>query len=322
MWCKAFFLMFFSFLSLNSKAGFQSFLSEFQESNLSLKNAADRQKLAEFDEQIVGETNSWNLFSSFSAGAFNTNQIKAKEYNLNLSKNFSTGTELSFTNKLTSIDRDKWIPLLLGNSPVVLQEFSQGISLSQSLGSDFLGRKLRSDLRIASLNKEMAAVEYDQSQQNMMQEFFTAYINAKRAKSLVSLQKEAVKRAEKQKNNLRKRVRDGSSNKVDLYQARLTLISQQENLKQADEALVAALEQLSDGLHRIVLSKEVNVFSMKRKYKNSSFRGEISKNLDVQLLKSQFEIAKSSAEKASFSVFPDIKSKVISLRIKESTRLA
>ena len=309
-------VMFFFFaLFYNAEASFQTFLTEFQEKNLVLKNAADRQKLADFDEQIINELNAWNLSSSFSyvnnleepAGAFNTNQIKAKEYNLNFSKKFTTGTELEFSNKLTSVNREEWIPILLGDSPLILKEFSQRISLSQSLGADFLGRQSKVDLLIASINKQTAQVQYNQQQQDLMQEFFKNYILAKRAKSIIALQLEAVKRAEKQRNNLKKRVRDGTSNKVDLYQARLTLISQQENLKQAKEVLVSALEQLSDGLHRIVGEREVKGFSLKRKYKNTQFKGEIDKNLDVQLLKNQLEVAKSSAKKADFAIFPEIK---------------
>ena len=162
-----------------------------------------------------------------------------------LAKKFSWGAELNLTNTLSNTVQDPSRIQVFGGDPEVAQ-FTQTLEVTKSLWKDFWGRDFDLQLKLSNMGVEAAEKKLAFEKKAASKILLRAISTSFRMRELVLLQKQAVIRAKKRFNLIKKRVSDGLSLKVDQYRAEMTLLTTQEQLEQAKQNLSAMMEIFLD----------------------------------------------------------------------------
>ncbi len=303
----------FSLVSVSLCAGLDQLASEFLERNSIVVESRSQVTLARLDieswDTSKGTSLNWmsnysnNSLESYSAlaaqvagGAFRL-PIEMQTHGLTLSKDFSWGGNLSFENSYNEIEA-KGTQKIYG--------FTQGLTFSQNVGRDFFGqnyklegRALESSLK-ASISQSKNDI--DQSLLDLINNYYSAALN----KSLVELQKEAEKRASRRMSLIKKRVKDGLREKVDLIQARITVLQAQENVKSARQSLISNLESLSTAVHRGVEEDDVIGFTENKFRAHKVKIGKINQNQGLQAIEHQVKALEQSLKTQNNNLMPDV----------------
>ncbi|MFT6604802.1 MAG: outer membrane protein TolC [Bacteriovoracaceae bacterium] len=184
--------------------------------------------------------------------------------------------------------------------------FGQGLSYTQDLGANFLGRSYYSGLESIEEDYNSTKASIDNALQSSLYSFAVSYSQAKLNFSLLKLQEAARDRAKRRKELIRRRVRDGLKEKVDLIQARIELLSSEEQVKSAEMQRKSSLETLSNALHRNVNRIEVDPFDAKELDLNSIPAGTSAGNLEIQSLESKLKSLRSTKDQVDYSFWPTI----------------
>jgi len=293
-------LMFF--ISINLEASTKGLVKEFLEKNYLLKsnNLSVDEAAQEYNALWASKT----YFLNFSAG-FDTTASRSADrpasdfevgnfdnYNLSINKTFNWGGEISFNNRLNAFKQ--------------MNNFVQDISYSQNMGRDFFGMSFKLDLSMANINKEKTAIIIKGANQGLLQKFYMTFITAKYNRTMVNLQTEAWKRAVKRKNNIGKRVEAGLLEKVDMYRADIGVMAKDEDVKSARFSLNENLQELSAGVHRKTLEKEIPYFSLKEVLLPGEVKGEIETNFKLAEKKKEIQYIKENLKKIKRGFLPDI----------------
>lgn len=170
-----------------------------------------------------------------------------REYSLGLAKNFSTGTSVALSARATGSENTN----ITNPAMSAFGRYAQGglgISLSQSLWKDGFGRatRLRREREEAVELAEVGAADL-QSRQILTQAeslFWDSIFSAEEAK----LRRASLTRAEKIVDWIRRRVRDGISDRADLLSAQALVASRQLQLTNTQDDLTAFRNQIRDQL--------------------------------------------------------------------------
>ncbi len=303
-------LLLFIFISASLQANFKKIADEWDQQNINLIDSRTQVDLKRYDYERVDLQRTWNLNYEYnfsdsdkenSPSAFIPVSSKSDYHNLSLTKDFFWGGSLAFNNYLSSTDFGTSSSLAIPK----FYQFNQGFTYSQSLGADFLGRLYRKEKDIASENVNLAKLEYDEKREEGLFNLLNQYTRASLTKSLITFQKEAKVRADKRLNLIRKWVRDGLRERVDLFQAQAAALAAQENVKIAMIDLDKALQSLGTSLHRDVKEREVDPLAEKENVlKNKNLEAKENKNLKV--LKSRMRIFNKRLSQAEDGVMPSI----------------
>ena len=191
---------------------------------------------------LLGNYLDSNLQSLFS---FQSQQTVSTTYQIGLSKSsFRYGT-FSVTHAQTAYDLSHW-----SNSSTALSSFDSNevfesknsINYSYEILNEF--RKLEEKEINARLNLESTSQDITIDQNHY--DFFVTYLNAKIRILQDRLTMESKKRALERVSLLRRRVGDGLSRSVDLNSARLSALTQDENLLKNEALLEEKLAILED----------------------------------------------------------------------------
>jgi outer membrane protein len=301
---KNFILITLFFLSAHSFANLSKIAGEFLQVNSAILVGQTNVELGKLDYQSLLLTKTWNMNYSYSyadsslesSSTLLASPTETTAHAFSLIKDFEWGGQLTFENTLTGVDSSA-----LGNK---FYGFSQGLSYSQSLGKNFLGRQFYKDKNSASLNMQIVEVQQEDKIQNSFLELVGSYAEAQLNKELVRLQKDAKVRAERRLDLIRRRVRDGLREKVDLYQAQISVYNQVESIKSSEQNLLSSLEKLSKSLHRNVSTKEVGEFAPLEEMKIPE--GTLDQNLSIKLLSLQEKVLTQTHLKTKDSLMPKV----------------
>ncbi len=308
----AFFWVLFVYC-LPSFASLEQLAKEFLERNSIVAEARSNIVLAQLDIESWDsskttslswtsnyDNNSLESYSAFAAqfagGAFRL-PIEMQTHGLTVSKDFSWGGNLSFENTFNQI-KAKGTQKIYG--------FTQGLTFTQNIGRDFFGQNY--DLQGEALESALKASasqsqgEIDQSLLTLVQNYYAASLY----KSMVELQTEAQKRAQQRLALIQRRVRDGLREKVDLIQARISLLRAQESVKSAKQNLISNLESLSTSIHRAVGEEDIVGFTQKGFKTHLVKAGKVDENLGLQALVHQVEALGQTLKTKDNDVMPDI----------------
>ncbi len=230
--------------------------------------------------------------------AFATRDTTTTTHLLSLGKGFNWGGEFALNNTLVKYE-----------SPTSAQAsngFVQGFKYTQDLGANFLGRSFYSELKTAEQTHDSTEAQIKHNLQSSLYGFATTYSQAKLNLSLLKLQEAALDRAKRRKELIRRRVRDGLKEKVDLIQARIELLSAEEQVKSAQMRRKTSLESLSNALHRDVTRKEVEPFDARMLDMRTIPAGNSSGNLEITSLEKKVEALKTSKENVNYSYWPTV----------------
>lgn len=224
--------------------------------------------------------------------------LVSKVSSLSLSKDFSWGGSLSFENSLRQSE-------LLGLTPVY--GFFQTLSYEQDLFKNFFGRQFQN--KVLSGEHNLLATKY-KSQfdiDNALYLFTNDYLSAALAKKQIDFQKESIKRTKKRVALTKKRVRDGLSERVDLVQARVSLLNQEELLITRKRELEASLDSLSRRLHRRVDKSEVIDLNEGDLIPSSVPQVDLTKTNQILELKERLEQIKIDHKISQNDIYPELK---------------
>ncbi|MFT6068518.1 MAG: outer membrane protein TolC [Bacteriovoracaceae bacterium] len=292
--------------SFSSKASLKKMTQEYLENNSGVLKSK-----AKADSSFLGISSykaqkTWSLSYSGSkekdnletVSAFSTRDTSTTNHSLSVAKDFNWGGEFSINNSL-----------LKYNSPSLANPtngFGQGLSYTQDLGANFLGRSYYSGLESIEEDYNSTKASIDNALQSSLYSFAVSYSQAKLNFSLLKLQEAARDRAKRRKELIRRRVRDGLKEKVDLIQARIELLSSEEQVKSAEMQRKSSLETLSNALHRNVNRIEVDPFDAKELDLNSIPAGTSAGNLEIQSLESKLKSLRSTKDQVDYSFWPTI----------------
>ena len=301
-------------LSGISQSHFDKLIQEFFKNNIQVNQSRNALQLTRLDYQNIAHIRPWNLSlsSSFkdnqldSASRFGNRQATTWANTMSFQKDFIWGGSLILNNHFTRIHNASSSASVVFGGPQKTNEFGQDLTYKQALGADFLDQY--SELEMAESSLVKGKIHTKNTIERELLKFYEAYQSASLNKELHRLQKEAVKRAQKRVRLVKKRVKDGLRQSVDLHQADMDEMRQKEELKNTKMNLHDKMERLSHFLHR-----KVSVYELEMK-ENPSFKKvekEIikhhetaEKNSRVLLLREMIESQKIKLKRMEYRLFP------------------
>lgn len=239
-------------------------------------------------------------------------QLGLKEYysrklSFSLGKTFITGTSITVENNLFNNDqrRSPQVAEFLGIQNR-FYEFQNVLSVSQDLGENFLGFRYRKELELARMQAHLAENNSSSGNQALLLEFFNEYIKARLNKTMIRLQQEGLQRAQKRRDIIAKRVRDGLLEKMDLYKADLLVLSQRENAAKAQQELNLSLNELSNKLHRPVKEEEVLPYDLSHFDSSVLLQGKVEENQESLALEKNVAYIQQTISKIRYGYIPSI----------------
>ncbi|MFW5887385.1 MAG: TolC family protein, partial [Bacteriovoracia bacterium] len=188
-----------------------------------------------------------------------------------------------------------------------LYEYRHSLSYSQDLWQNFFGRHFKSQIDEANFNSQGIEKKTKGLNQQVLFNFYQHWLNAKVAKTLVILQKDALNRSLRRSKTIWKRVKDGISEKADWYDSQIELEQYKEELNLQKQRLVEALSLLSQDLHREVKQIEINHFNLESLPTKSNFKTDIEGNYSLQALQNNILAAQENVEQSQMELLPSLK---------------
>ena len=294
-----------------AEAALPQLAHEYVQNNATLKEVRNRITSAEWDTTLLKASKTWNLgYTPFhrddnlqTLSPFSPTSSQTTEHVFSLTKDFEWGGKLILGKRLSHFQQERNSAFF--NSNLDTHSFTHEIRYRQNLGADLLGRIFRKEKTISQQRHQLARREYRQHLQGGLLALAQSYANTRLQRSLTLLQREALKRAKAIKNFVRKRVRDGLREKVDLYRAQSNVHLQQEQIYSALKNLDASLERLSSTLHRKVLAGEIEYYRLAPKHKLP--QGDpTTHNADIRTLTQRQQILEQQLIKVRHEFFPRI----------------
>lgn len=304
----------FVLLSPSALASLSSLSSEYLESGSDNESKKIELEINSLKRDSVFKSKAWQLSLSgentksklersssllISSATLLPNDTATTSYALTLSKDFFTGTKLSLTNSLVDYTNN-------ANSTQSNKGFSQTISLEQELWNNFLGRRDSLSLDIAEKTYEFQKSSADYVVEANLFSFIADYLKAKLDKSNLALKKEALERAKKRLSLIKRRVRDGLSEKVDLYSAQTQELASRETYMSEVISLESSLESLSKKIHRKVLISQVKEYKLDDDGEVRRVDGEIEDNKNYIQTKKQIDYLVDNSKRSDHSVYPSL----------------
>ncbi|TDJ08209.1 MAG: TolC family protein [Deltaproteobacteria bacterium] len=174
--------------------------------------------------------------------------------------------------------------------PKTFFNFKMGISYIQDLGRNVFGREEYKDLETREYAVSVSRASKDLEIESKVLEFFVAYIKVRQLKTVLISEKNALDRAKKRTNLIRRMVKDGLRLDVDLDESRMIEIEKEEAVKRAYINLGTTLERVSNLVHREVKEDEIKeldpfgkVLPLTLKSKGNPHNNKIIKLFEAQI---------------------------------------
>lgn len=232
---------------------------------------------------------------------------------LNLNKRFIWGGQFKFDTTLLRTDRaednffyqfgkDKGEPKTFFN-------FNMGLGYVQDLGRNIFGREEYKDLEIREYAVSLSKAAKELEIETKVLEFFTTYIKVRQLKTALNSEQNALVRAKKRTNLIRRMVKDGLRLDVDLDESRMIEIEKEEAVKRAFINMGNALENLSNLVHRKVKENEIKELDPFGKVLPLSLtsKGDAHNNKVIKLLDAQINQLRLGLKLVDYGFVPGIK---------------
>jgi len=295
-------------LTINSlaSAALKPLVVEFLTTNVKirsnqLQDEIENNNLLAFESVFdAKKSNPTGLFS------FQSQETKESGFSATFSKYLQTGTEFSYAQHITKLDLSKWnvtTPSELGDTPYSTYSL---LSVKQYLWADSFGRSFRASYEMTKSLKEANIINLKFSDQLALYEFISDYINAKKIKTFLNLSKFARKRALIRRNLVARKLRDGVSRKIDLYQADLSLLAQSENIEVSQDLYISSEEKLSKKIQRVIKLEEVSAYNLGEINLINKIKGSIDESLSLKSLIKYRDVANFDYKNAKYSHAPSV----------------
>lgn len=300
----------FFFLIFDANAAMKKLAQEYLGNNSSVLKSKAQISSSLLDISSVKAQKIWSLTYSGLKKKDNLEQVNpffirdtsVTTQVLSLGKSFNWGGELSLNNSLINYKA----PAIGNTQSLSSHGFSQGLSYKQDLGANLLGRSFYSQVETATGAHASTEAAVLNNVQIGLFDFASNYSQAKLSLSLLKLQEEARLRAKRRKELIRKQVRDGLKEKVDLIQAKIELLASGEEVQSAQMQKKSSLEKLSNLLHRNISIKEITPFDTSALDLKNILAGDANGNLEIISLKGKLRSLRSSKKQVDYSFWPTV----------------
>lgn len=291
-------------------ANLSKLANEYLLENSSINSALAKSEVSKLDIDALNATKTWSLSydgekasgNLVSSSTLLSPESETTSQTLSLAKGFSWGGTFVLDNTLSHLDQDA----TLTTTKINRYGLNQGVTYSQDLWRNFFGREFDKSVEVLESTYKSTEASTQETINQGLLSFTQAYNNTLLQKALVSLQGEAIQRAKRRLNLIRKRVKDGLREKVDLYQAQMALVSQAEQTRTAEVNLESALDGLNGLLHRKVEVSEIRALTFSEPALSSLPTGEVLSNKNLKSLKEIEKIFKASYDVATLGTLPSL----------------
>jgi outer membrane protein TolC len=238
---------------------------------------------------------------------------------LGINKRFAWGGQFKFDTNLTRTRRDDENFILVisqanaqpgqPTEPQTFFNFDMSLGYTQDIGKNIFGRQQYKDLEIRQTNVGVSKASKDLEIETKVLEFFTTYIKVRQLKTALISEKNALDRAKKRTNLIRRMVKDGLRLDVDLDESRMIEIEKEEAVKRAYINMGNALENVSNLVHREVKENEIKELDPFGKVLPLTLKskGNPHNNKVIKLLDAQIQQLKLGLKLANYGYVPSIK---------------
>lgn len=293
-----------SLLALSANADLKEFVNEYLGQSHEVKQLKYSYDLQLLSMELEDEKRPWTLAASteYEDSKLETSPFslapsgqKFRTDVLALSKEFIWGGEFTFSG--THYDLD---------SSSSFKSYSQSLEYSQDLGANLFGRNDFLSLDIAEETANYQKLKFEGSKSKSIVLLVNDYLQVRREKTLLDLQRQAFSRSLKRLNLIKKQVKDGIKERVDLYSSQTAHSFQSELLEEKSAALENALRDLETRMERKVSLRKIEAFEISEKGLKPVPQGSIDENFDVKAIKKKLSYLKKSVDKSDNSIFPTI----------------
>lgn len=293
-----------SLLALSASADLKEFVNEYLGQSHEVKQLKYSYDLQLLSMELEDEKRPWTLAASteYEDSKLETSPFslapsgqKFRTDVLALSKEFIWGGEFTFSG--THYDLD---------SSSSFKSYSQSLEYSQDLGANLFGRNDFLSLDIAEETANYQKLKFEGSKSKSIVLLVNDYLQVRREKTLLDLQRQAFSRSLKRLNLIKKQVKDGIKERVDLYSSQTAHSFQSELLEEKSAALENALRDLETRMERKVSLRKIEAFEISEKGLKPVPQGSIDENFDVKAIKKKLSYLKKSVDKSDNSIFPTI----------------
>ncbi|RLA63183.1 MAG: hypothetical protein DRQ88_04540 [Epsilonproteobacteria bacterium] len=300
-------------------ADLTKFTEELIENNFGIQEKEAEISLQKQNVEQFWALRPWNLkfdgfyrndSSAYFTPASNMNATY-QNYLLEVNKKFAWGGQFKFdtTFKRTARDDENFILVVGGGKePKTFFNFNMGVSYIQDFGKNIFGREEYKDLELREHTVSVSKASKELEIESKVFEFFVNYIQARQFKTVLISEKNALDRAKKRTNLIKKMVKDGLRLDVDLDESRMIQIEKEEAIKRAYINLGDSLERLSNFLHREVKQKEIKELDPFGKVLPLTLasKGTPHNNKIIKLLEAQIKQLKLGVQYVKYGFFPSI----------------
>jgi len=249
--------------------------------------------------------------SAYFSPASNMNAFY-QSHTVGIDKRFVWGGQFKFDTSLLKTTRDDQNFILViaaGKEPKTFFNFKMGVSYVQDLGKNVFGREEYKDLEMREYAVSVSKASKDLEVEVKVLEFFNVYIKVRQLKTVLVSEKNALDRAQKRTNLIRRMVKDGLRLDVDLDESRMIEIEKEEAVKRAYINLGNALEKLSNLVHRQIKEKEIKELDPFGKVLPLTLesKGDPKNNKIIKLIEAQIRQLQLGVELVKYGFFPSLK---------------
>jgi len=291
-------------ISLSSYANLNLFVKEYLTSSNEIKSSAygfEYQKLLlelELDKRpfvfaLESEKSTSNLISS--PLVLSPAEEKTTTHTAAFSKEFIWGGEFSLSGSLYDYE-----------STSDYKSYSQEFKYTQDIGRNFFGRNEFLSREVKELEVTYQEKKYDNVKSKALLDFIAKFIDVKKEVTLFELQKEALERAKRRLKLIKRQVKDGLKERVDLYSSESGYSYQKEQLEQKRASLLVSKKNFEVKLDRNVNLDSFPPYEVKKMKLQNIPEGELDENFDIQAIRSKLVYLEKNYENADNSVFPVI----------------
>lgn len=289
-----------------SWASLANMANELLENNSGIIRAKSNIQASAYDIDMLKADKNWTFqyTPSYTKNRLESSELpemgetRARIHNFALNKKFQWGGNLRISESLIQPDaKRRQLP----------HSYSQSIAYTQDLGANFFGRSFYKQLRISKSKHKISKISSKQSVQSSLLKLSSAYSSARLHKSVLALQIEAHKRAVKRLKLVRRRVKDGLKDKVDLYRTEASSRQQKENVVSAKVRLEKALNELELLLHRKIKGDEIKPYTLSTKEPFITPQGTVDDNTAISIMREQEIMLEESLKKARSDLLPTFK---------------
>jgi outer membrane protein len=307
----------FFFLNLTGYSAFKDLAAEYLKASSQVKLSDLKGIQSVYDYNKVLNKNDWQLVSTFfdkesnpaALFSFQSVDTHTQAFQLGLSRDFNTGTNLSFGQERIFYDLTKWDEASLSRlADDQLYEVKNRIQITQDLWNNFGGRIQQNLVESAALKKNISHLESRKEKALGLIKLYKIYIATRFNQSLAQLNLVNLSIKKKRQDFIKRRIRDNLSPKVDLYTTDITYYSALDKVESSKNSILENYNELEKILGRKVTEGEIENYDLAnlQLLPVTRYTDDQIKNIELKILKRTEELRRLKLQEVDYQKSPSL----------------